>query len=330
MLDGCALFEGTQLVAAAGMPIPVQQALEAVAEQGESFMIASRERGPVGAVGDIPGLPGGRVMAVRRLDDPLAADLSKQVGVEIRLLPVTAWLEAVDPAFRDVHSLALATGDIAVAPIPARSEYAASLPVFASTGEAVLLIEARLPAEQVTGAFSSFVRRLALVAILLAGVALLVSLLLARRIGAPIQALANSASASARAISPPRSRPRARRKSRRLRARWTTCGATCSTSPPRCATAKREAQAVLQGVVEGVYAVDADRRIRYLNPQAAKMLGAPAEELIGQFCGDVLQAAPRRRQASLRLLPARSTPRATTARRRRRSTCRRAASRARS
>ena len=35
-----------------------------------------------------------------------------------------------------------------------------------------------------------------------------------------------------------------------------------------------QAQAVLQGVVEGVYAVDAERRIRYLNPQAAKMLGA--------------------------------------------------------
>ena len=35
-----------------------------------------------------------------------------------------------------------------------------------------------------------------------------------------------------------------------------------------------QAQAVLQGVVEGVYAVDADRRIRYLNPQAARMLGA--------------------------------------------------------
>jgi PAS domain-containing protein len=50
-----------------------------------------------------------------------------------------------------------------------------------------------------------------------------------------------------------------------------------------------EAQAVLQGVVEGVYAVDSDRRIRYLNPQAAKMLGAPASELIGKFCGDVLK-----------------------------------------
>jgi signal transduction histidine kinase len=50
-----------------------------------------------------------------------------------------------------------------------------------------------------------------------------------------------------------------------------------------------EAQAVLQGVVEGVYAVDADRRIRYLNPQAARMLGAPAEEIVGKFCGDALK-----------------------------------------
>ena len=30
-----------------------------------------------------------------------------------------------------------------------------------------------------------------------------------------------------------------------------------------------EAQAVLSGIVEGVYAVDKDRVIRYLNPQAA-------------------------------------------------------------
>jgi signal transduction histidine kinase len=45
----------------------------------------------------------------------------------------------------------------------------------------------------------------------------------------------------------------------------------------------------LQGVVEGVYAVDVDRRIRYLNPQAARMLGSPAHELIGKFCGDVLK-----------------------------------------
>jgi signal transduction histidine kinase len=50
-----------------------------------------------------------------------------------------------------------------------------------------------------------------------------------------------------------------------------------------------EAQAVLSGIVEGVYAVDKSRVIRYLNPQAARLLGVQAHEAIGRFCGDVLQ-----------------------------------------
>src|SRR6185503_13809462 len=33
-----------------------------------------------------------------------------------------------------------------------------------------------------------------------------------------------------------------------------------------------QAQAVLGGIVEGIYAVDAERRIRFLNPQAEKLL----------------------------------------------------------
>jgi signal transduction histidine kinase len=50
-----------------------------------------------------------------------------------------------------------------------------------------------------------------------------------------------------------------------------------------------EAQAVLAGIVEGVYAVDKDRSIRYLNPQAARLLGVSPEEAVGRFCGDVLK-----------------------------------------
>jgi signal transduction histidine kinase len=50
-----------------------------------------------------------------------------------------------------------------------------------------------------------------------------------------------------------------------------------------------EAQAVLSGVVEGVYAVDHERRIRYANAQVARLLRRPQSEIIGQFCGDVLQ-----------------------------------------
>ncbi len=291
-LDGCALFHEAALVAGAGMAIPAEPAFDAAAEQGEGFMIAGRERGPLGAVADIPGFPGGRVMVVRRLDDALAAELTRRVGVEIRLLPVTAWLESVEPEYRDVHSQALAGGDIAVAAIPARRQYAASLPLFASTGEAVLLIEARLPAEQVTGAFSSFVRRLAFVSLLLAGAALLVSLLLARRIGAPLQALAHAAerlgqgdfssSIPAQGTQEVEALARTMDDMRRNLLDLTTT----------LRQSEAQAQAVLQGVVEGVYAVDADRRIRYLNPQAARMLGAAPEALIGQFCGDVLKPQP--------------------------------------
>src|SRR6187549_3939141 len=50
-----------------------------------------------------------------------------------------------------------------------------------------------------------------------------------------------------------------------------------------------EAQVVLEAVVEGVYAVDQERNIRYLNPQAARLLGVEAGDAIGKFCGDVLK-----------------------------------------
>ena len=50
-----------------------------------------------------------------------------------------------------------------------------------------------------------------------------------------------------------------------------------------------EARAVLGGIVEGVYAVDKNRMISYLNPQAARLLGVAPEQAVGRFCGDVLK-----------------------------------------
>src|SRR6185436_6520182 len=50
-----------------------------------------------------------------------------------------------------------------------------------------------------------------------------------------------------------------------------------------------EARAVLGGVVEGVLAVDGERRVTYLNPQAERLLGVTTAEVRGRFCGDVLR-----------------------------------------
>jgi signal transduction histidine kinase len=63
-----------------------------------------------------------------------------------------------------------------------------------------------------------------------------------------------------------------------------------------------EAQAVLGGIVEGVYAVDKNRLITYLNPQAARLLGIAPADAVGRFCGDVLRPRPEdgRRPCELR------------------------------
>jgi signal transduction histidine kinase len=49
-----------------------------------------------------------------------------------------------------------------------------------------------------------------------------------------------------------------------------------------------ESDAILTGIVEGVFAVDRERRLRYLNPQAAALLGLSPAQALGRFCGDVL------------------------------------------
>ena len=288
-LDACALFRDTQLVVAAGVEIPWGKAIDAAREQGDGFMIASRARGPLGALVEIPRLPDARVMTIRLLDDRLAQELSQQIGVEVRLLPLSDWLEAVDPAYRDMHSEALATGEIAVASIPAREQFAASLPLFASTGEAILLIEARLPAQDVTGAVASFIRRLVFVTILLAALALSASLVLARRIGAPLSALATSAERLGQGDFSPSIPAEGTQEVEALAHTMEEMRRNLMDLTATLRHREAEAQAVLQGVVEGVYAVDSERRIRYLNPQAARILGAPAQELIGKFCGDVLR-----------------------------------------
>jgi signal transduction histidine kinase len=50
-----------------------------------------------------------------------------------------------------------------------------------------------------------------------------------------------------------------------------------------------EAKAVVGGIVEGVYAVDHERRITFINPQAERLLKVSAAEVTGRFCGDVLK-----------------------------------------
>jgi signal transduction histidine kinase len=191
--------------------------------------------------------------------------------------------------FTSLHAAGLADGRSAVQRIKALDLYASSFPVFASTGEAIALIETRLSARDIDNSAGRLIRRLVITAIVLSLIAVVAGIIFGQLVAAPIEALTESAVRLGQgdfSTSIPSGGP-------------AEVGALARTMEDMrrnlvdlTGTLRRheaEAQAVLAGIVEGVYAVDKNRTIRYLNPQAAKLLGVRPEEAVGRFCGDVLK-----------------------------------------
>jgi signal transduction histidine kinase len=293
-IDACAVFEGDQLVAQAGAPIPWPDIVTANTEQGETFLAtpASAANPVVGAVTPLGTRPGARVFIVRQLDADLAKTLSQHVGLDVRLINYRTFTAAPVDNFTPLHAAGLADGRSAVQRVGPLDLYASSFPVFASTGEAIALIETRLPAADIDNSASRLIRHLIITAIVLSLLAVIAGVILGQLVAAPIQALTESAVRLGQgdfSTSIPSGGP-------------AEVGALARTMEDMrrnlvdlTGTLRRheaEAQAVLAGIVEGVYAVDKNRTIRYLNPQAAKLLGVRPEDAVGRFCGDVLKPRP--------------------------------------
>jgi len=291
-LSACAVTAGPSVVLASTRPgLDWAALLNAVSEQGEHFMFAPPEvaRGLIGATAQVPNLVETRVVVLSFLDDRLAAKLTEAAGIEVRLVRLSKWLDGVDPALKSVHSTALTTGAPAAERIPAAGVFASSTPVVASTGEGVALIESRLPIAGVDATVDGFVKRLAWTALVLGIVAALAAWLLARRIVRPLELLASAAKRLGRGdfstSIPEAGGPETAALGRTLEGMRRNLVETTATLRQR----EAEAQAMLRGVVEGVFAVDADRVVRYLNPQAERMAGVTSSEALGRFCGDVLK-----------------------------------------
>jgi len=293
-VDACALISGKSAIAVSGPAIDWQQVITASTEQGMSFMaLPALERVPVlGAWAPLGGGAQLRVYAVRRLDERLAATLSHLAGVQVKLIDYRVYTASAVTAFTPLYSAALADGHSAVLRIDSQDSYAASVPVFASTGEAIALIEALLP----TGAVDSTVRtlnaKLLVTALILAALAVLAGVLLAELVARPVRALTAAAmrigAGDFSASIPAGGAAEVGALARTMEDMRRNLIDLTSTLRQR----EAEARAVLGGIVEGVYAVDRERSIRYLNSQAARLLGVTAEEALGRFCGDVLKPEP--------------------------------------
>ena len=291
-LDACAILEGDAVLAASGGAVPWPEMIPAVREQGERFMFApagsaNAYLGAAVPLGDAD--PGARVMVVHVLDDVFAHRLAPQDGVQVRLRNYRNFNSAPTDDFTALHTTALADGRLAVAHLPKLSLYAASNPVFSATGEGIVLIETQLSSAQVDRDVRALRLRLLLLAAVLGAAALVISVLLGRRVTRPTEALTAAAEKLGQgdfASSIPQGGPAEIGKLARtmddMRRNLVDLTGTLRQR-------EAEAQAVLGGIVEGVYAVDAERRITYMNAQAARLLGVKAPEAIGRFCGDVLK-----------------------------------------
>ena len=290
-LDVCAVVVGDTVLSAAPGRFRWDEIAEPATEQGERFLLApaSAPDGLLGAMADVAALPGTRVVVLKSFDRRLAESLGERVGVEVRLVRLSDWLDTVEPDLKELHSAALTDGQTAARLIDAQGVYASSTPLIAVTSEGIALIEARLPAATVDQAVDRFVKRLLLTAVILAGLAILATLLLAQRIGRPLKELAQSAVLLGRGdfstSIPVSGTPEVAALARTMEDMRRNLIDLTATLRRR----EAEAQALLQGVVEGVFAVDAQRNVRYLNPQAARMLGIEPAAAVGHFCGDVLR-----------------------------------------
>ncbi len=156
----------------------------------------------------------------------------------------------------------------------------------------VLLVEVVLPAGASDSALRGLVRSLLAVALGAAALATLFGFVVSRRLVGPLEELARAALRIGRGDF---QTPIPRAVGAEIGALRTTMEEMRGRLLRLTGELNRrqaEAEATLLGIVEGVFAVDRERRIRYLNPQAAALLGIAPEEARGRFCGDVLRPEP--------------------------------------
>jgi signal transduction histidine kinase len=291
--DVCAIWQGGQLLAQSGAA-PWKEVLTAMSEQGERFMVAPADALPIyGAVASVPDSASGpnnlRVYTLRFMDEKLAAQLHERAGLDVRLVSYRNFAQLPADAFTRLHSSALSDGSSAAIRIDDLNIFASSFPVFASSGEAIALIETHLPTLELDESVQALVRRLWITALVLGSLAVLAAVLLGKQVADPVRALTDAATRLGQGDFSTSIPVDGAAEVGKLARTMEDMRRSLVELTGHLRRREAEAQAVLNGVVEGVFAVDKSRTITYLNAQAARLFEIAPEHAVGKFCGDVLK-----------------------------------------
>jgi signal transduction histidine kinase/HAMP domain-containing protein len=289
-LDACAIVQsGEVLATTTGSDLGWDLIVAAAAEQGERFLVTGAgDVAVAGAQAAVADHDGVNVITIRRMDDKLAQRLTERAGLEIRIVDYGSFKPGEGP-LAILNSDALSRGEPVAAHVGELDAYAASLPVASASGETIALLQALLPASRVMNPMARATRRMWFVAFLIAALATGSAVFVGRYSISAVVRLTDAA--------------------RRLGAgdlgasipvgggkELTMLGNTMEEMRRNLVDLTGElrrrelqAQAVVGGIIEGVYAVDEQRRIKFLNPQAERLLKVSAADAAGMFCGDVLK-----------------------------------------
>ncbi len=291
-LDACALVRGEDLLATTAGEIEWDLVLAAAEEQGERFLITGAAPGLAlsGARAGVAEHAGIAIIVLRNLDQRLAARLTERTGVPIAVVDYASFEPGEGP-LAILNTDALSRGGTVAAYVDAIGSYAASLPVASTSGETIALLEARLPVGEVMAPASGMTRNILFVAALIAALALATSIFIGHYWISAVESLTDAAErlgsgdlAASIPVGGGKELTLLGSTMERMRRNLVELTADLRRS-------ELEAKAVLGGIVEGVYSVDEERRIRFLNPQAERLLKVSAQEAMGRFCGDVLKPA---------------------------------------
>jgi signal transduction histidine kinase len=286
----CIVRNAQGVVVASGTDTNWPEVATARTEQGERFVIGPRAGGPplLGGAATVTRRPAFEVLMLQALAGDVLVEADKQAGATITLQNISTYRAPDADPLTPLHAAALTNGDHAAARISALKQYAASAVMVNSVGEPVALLDAQLPVSEFDRTAASYRHVMILVSLLVAVLAGIAGIIYGLWLSAPVVRLAEMArrigqgdfSRAVPKVAPLELDSLAHAMDD-MRGNLIELTATLRTR-------ESEAQAVLAGVVEGVFVTDEQRRIVYANPQFSRTAPGANDGVIGRFCGDVL------------------------------------------
>jgi signal transduction histidine kinase len=290
-LDACAIVINRSILASSGREIDWPHVFAHAAEQGERFLVGGGSTDPAlgGASATVSDHPDVTVMVTRVLDATLEQDLGERAGLDVRIVEFREIAAGENP-LHEINEDALARGRPVAGFIPQLDAYAATAPVAAATGDTIALLQAFLPAGTALAPVRTLTQQMLATAIVIGLLASAAGILVGRHYVGGVERLTIAAR---RIGSGDLAGSIAAEGGKELGVLASTMeemrrNLVALTGELRHREA--EAQAVVSGIVEGVFSVDGERRIRFLNPQAQALLDL-SDDAVGRFCGDVLNPA---------------------------------------